>query len=738
MRACRSLVVVVLVLAASAVSAETKPDWMGKIRSGHPRIFFNRDTWPKLRAAAEGPAREDLRKLLLQCDGYPTNPVCSGTEMPVDPPGQIVSWVHTGIPNIREWGNEAAQCALAWRFTGKAEYLAKARAMIKANVKGYNEAYENRRAINWYAQTRINTLAAYDWIYEALTPTERRELIVPLLEILNKFLDKKGRPRIRRLNDDALTPGSYGEPTIDIYAGLAAYGDGDADALAEKLLKSGHATYQRLLAPFWDGKGGERCLGSATPGYSLGSVPHCFFNFLHAWLAATGENLAERLPGYMNMPAWTWWLWIPDPDKPSLPFFPGCGDDQHVENRLRTAGLAVHLRQYIHFYRELDPKGARLAATLLGLCPKSDPAAFGWPAIPFLLAADEPVEPYPVEELANASELARHFGNFGHVFMRSGWRTDSTYALFTAGSDGRDCHKQYDEGSFVIYKHDFLALDSGSRAQQRDYNLKYYYGQSVAHNVVLIEKPGEKLPGHWGPEYDGPEGRTNFGGMYGRSAKFLGFTTNANWSYAAADLTSLYGEKCRENIRQFVHVQPDYFVVYDRVTAAEAGYRKDWLLHVQNEPVVEGRVARADSRGGRLFSETLLPADAVVEKVGGPGREFWANGRNWELEAPWRERTEKACAKSGRGPYWGEWRLETHPGAPRAEDRFLHVLTATGTNALAGVKTRLVREADRDGVTLFVPATRAGESVTREVTVLFNRTGEVGCDVRNLTFVPER
>ena len=43
-----------------------------------------------------------------------------------------------------------------------------------------------------------------------------------------------------------------------------------------------------------------------------------------------------------------------------------------------------------------------------------------------------------------------------------------------------------------------------------------------------------------------------------------------------------------------------------------------------------------------------------------------------------------------------------------------------------------MREADRDGVTLFVPATRAGESVTREVTVLFNRTGEVGCDVRTV------
>ena len=74
MRACRPLVVVVLVLAASAVSAETKPDWMGKIRSGHPRIFFNRDTWPAVaaRAKASGtPENVQLGFLLKAADAVP-------------------------------------------------------------------------------------------------------------------------------------------------------------------------------------------------------------------------------------------------------------------------------------------------------------------------------------------------------------------------------------------------------------------------------------------------------------------------------------------------------------------------------------------------------------------------------------------------------------------------------------------------------------------------------------------
>ena len=173
-------------------------------------------------------------------------------------------------------------------------------------------------------------------------------------------------------------------------------------------------------------------------------------------------------------------------------------------------------------------------------------------------------------------------------------------------------------------------------------------------------------------------------------------------------------------------MQPDYFVVYDRVGASDPAYAKQWLLHTQNKPEVEGRTVRADSRNGRLFCEALLPKDATIELVGGPGKEFWANGKNWEIYDKWMAGVRRQCAKDGRGPYWGEWRAETHPGAPRADDRFLHVLTAADVQTPRGVQTRLVEEADRDGVALIFP----GEPMTREVVLLFNRTGKVGGEIR--------
>jgi len=171
--------------------------------------------------------------------------------------------------------------------------------------------------------------------------------------------------------------------------------------------------------------------------------------------------------------------------------------------------------------------------------------------------------------------------------------------------------------------------------------------------------------------------------------------------------------------------------VYDRVGASDPAYAKQWLLHTQNKPEVEGRTVRADSRDGRLFCEVLLPKDAAIELVGGPGKEFWSNGKNWEIYDKWMEGVRRSCAKGGRGPYWGEWRAETHPGAPRADDRFLHVLTATDVKTPHGVATRLVEEAGRDGVELVFPAIAPGDKpVTRKITLLFNRTGKVGGEMR--------
>lgn len=716
--------VLIVGLVAGSVVAAAQPEWLGKIRKDHPRMFFNRETWPAIKARAEGPSAAALARLLRQCDSYPTNPVCTGTGLPQVKAGLTVDSVHTGIAPINEWGTQSAACALAWRFTGKPVYLEKAKAMLRANVKGYDEAIANGRAVNWYSHTRVNSLCAYDWIYEALTPEERRAIIVPLVEHCDAVQPRKGRKPIRRCNGGGVTAGCYGVRNLPWYAGLAALGDGFCDELAEKLIVEGHDYHEKVLE-FRNGSAGDDgALGTGTPGYSMGNYPYGHFNVFHTWLSATGENLAARYPAMGLYANWVWWMWIPAAEKPEAPLFLGYGDAFHVTNRLPIENMYGHLMQYIHFFKTIDPDAARLSATLAEMCPHGKTGISGntFPVYPFLFGVEKDVMPIPREELKACPVKARHFEQLGQIFMRSGWETNSTYALLVGGTL-TPMHKHHDEGHFAIFKNDCLALDSGSRANQTDWNLKYYYAQSVAHNVVLVQKPDEPLPGYWGPAYKGPEGRTNDGGMYGVTGKVLAFETNERYSYAAIDTGSLYGEKCTENVRQFVHVQPDFFVVYDRVGAADAQYAKQWLLHVQRKPVVEGHTVRADSRGGRLFCEALLPKDAELVTLGGPGREFWANGRNWELFTGFVASSLKACEKEGRGPYWGEWRVETHPGAARKDDRFLHVLTAADAGTPRGVKAELVQDETRDGVALTLPD-------GRKMTILFTRTGDVGGEVK--------
>lgn len=716
-------------LAASAAAAGGKPEWFGKIRRDHPRMFFNRDTWPAVKARAEGPAREARDALLKRCDGYPDNPVCAETGLPKERDGVVVDSYHTGIKPIQEWGVQSAECALAWRFTGDPRHLAKAKAMLRANIEGYNAAYANRRAVNWYSTTRVNSLCAYDWIFEALTDDERRAIIVPLVRHCEDVQPRSGRPAIRRRNVGSAKAGCYGVRNLLWYAGLAAFGDGYCDELAENLMAEGHAFHLEVLKFRSDSAGDDGALGTGTPGYAMGAYPAGHFNVFHTWLSATGENLAGKYRPMALFPNWVWWMWIPDAAKPCAPLFLGYGDADHTDNRLPASRLYEHLWHYAHFFGGSDPDAAKLAATLAEMCPNRSIGS-DWPVYPFLFGPRPDAPKFSRAELEQAPLKARHFERLGQIFMRSGWKPDSTYALL-AGGTLTPMHKHYDEGAFAIFKHDFLALDSGSRATQTDWNLRYYYGQSVAHNVVLIQKPNEPLPSYWGPAYNGPEGRNNYGGMCGVTAKVLAFETNGRYSYAAVDTGALYGEKCTENVRQFVHVQPDCFVVYDRVGASAPSYAKQWLLHTQNRPVVEGRMVRADSRAGRLFCQAILPEDATLEIVGGPGREWWANGRNWEIFPKWTAAVRARCEKNGRGPYWGEWRVETHPGAARRDDRFLHVLTAASTDVPAGVAARQVRTGTQDGVSLsFERVVAHGMREQVEMTLLFNRVGDVGGEVR--------
>jgi hypothetical protein len=322
--------------------------------------------------------------------------------------------------------------------------------------------------------------------------------------------------------------------------------------------------------------------------------------------------------------------------------------------------------------------------------------------------------------------LGRHFAGVGHVVCRSGWGADDVLAIFKSGNAFTPgTHYHCDENQFVIDRGGSLAIDSGSDDRSCDH-YRHYFCRTIAHNTITVTKPGERFRGEGGaaPNDGGQMGGDWLslrGGKYDSAqwgmhvrpplalAGITAFESNQQYTYAVGDAARAYGDgKVTEFTRQFLHLQPNTILVFDRVTAADPSYRKRWLLHTVDEPEIRGRTAIITHLRGRLFSQTLLPEEAEVTSVGGPGKEHWCDGRNYPIAVE-----SKRCEP-------GAWRIEVFPAAARKSDCFLHYLYVTDPTVTSAPTVTLKDAADKVTVEFRTDGTAALRAVT------FNKTGPVG------------
>lgn len=707
-----AIIVLGLCRGSFAGPASTGDEWIAKIRNDHPRMFFNEDAWPRVKQRALTHEKDWYAYLQRRVDRYPDNPTTAsrGTS-PSYRPKPDGGYEEVVLPQPREWGREAMETAFVYLVTNDQTHLERAKRMLLASVDAYNACCERGMCVNWYSTSRVCALAAYDWIYNDLTPAERRAIILPLLKHIDDVQPGRGKPRIYRLNGSDHTTGFYGVRNLVWFAGLAAFNDGIDDATALRFLKLGYKHNQDLFEYRRQCAGDDGGLATAAVNYSLGAYPWAQFNFLHTWKSATGEDIAPDWPHLAYFPVWISWNWLPG----DRPHEFGTGDSYHYTNEIPIGQLYTHMSQIMHFYGKAQPECAALAAHIRQSLPENAQRYTStWPVYPFLLTE---LENAPVPKGPGDSKLfARHFPTLGQVFMRSGAGPDDTYCLYTIGSRVPS-HKQHDENNFVIFKRGYLALDSGTRGRETGYQLRHYYSQTVAHNCVLIQMPGEPFPGYWGKAYDGAEGKISCGGTYKTTgADCVAFETNDHYTYVAGEATACYRpEKCKLALRQFVFVMPNHFVVCDRVVSTKPEYTKQWLLHTQNEPRMTGDQFVADESEGRLVCRTVYPKEATLTKIGGPGREFWACGRNWEL-AP-----EVARQWGDRG-LLGNWRVEVSPKTPKTEDVFLHLIEVGDKSLSKMPNAELIEEEAAIGVRF-----QAGEKTT---IVKFSKTGKAAGSVK--------
>lgn len=337
-----------------------------------------------------------------------------------------------------------------------------------------------------------------------------------------------------------------------------------------------------------------------------------------------------------------------------------------------------------------------------------------------------------------ALPLTKYFPDpAGLMVARTGWtegeriqvQSGNVVATMKLGGDWFGNHEHYDAGHFQIYYKGALAIDSGiysgrdvaDPAIVLEYGSAHdmnYHKRSIAHNTVLVHDPDEQFDSYandGGQRFPGdePQSLAELANGYKvatvlRQQQVGGVAGAPDFSYIKGDLTAAYSAKVRQFQRSFVFLNlknadhPAALVVFDKVSASDAGFRKTWLLHSQNEPEISGDTAiirRTEwdynhtlQYNGKLVNRTVLPANAVLAKVGGSGNEFSVGGTNYAIQPEAEYSTEEA----------GAWRLEVSPPGPNETDLFLNVMqvmdassplpalptTAIDSALLAGVRIK--------------------------------------------------
>jgi len=612
-----------------------------QVKPIHPRLFI--EDVHELVARCDGPLADDYQVVKQRAD----NAVKAGGVQYISNPWSIPEdLMNCGIAYLveRAKGNDAQQYADAIiKQWGDGSII--------SNPKGSHFGYH---------------AIAYDWIFDAMTQQQRVQFGNALGTWLRYFTNEPrillkwghweynqtwGPIHLNVMNcRDALTQ--------KLLIALAIKGEGTKyEADAKTFLDSWNTRVPAECVPAFNRMGGvwSESYGHGSYG-PVTVIPYAFA----AWRTATGMDLFKQLKPWgfpVESPRWVAYTMIP-----------------HNE---RTA--------WIDDGNGSRPAAFARAAPMLsdGLSQWFSDRGRDWMRERWQRVAcyDPSIKATPPDTLP----LGYLFPNAGHVYMRSAWNDpNATWAFFGCGPQFAG-HSRDDEGHFLICKQGALVSRQGGQGHNDD---DYYAGGSLIYNIVTIFDPNEKFRRDRNNENDGGLLRHVYeGGPFPRErGHIVAFEHNADYTYAAADITKGYNEKkTREVTRQFLYLRGkrEFFVVFDRVEATKADFARHFFLHVPTEPKRQENcltwlsLPEADgdknvlSHGiSRMFLHTLLPEKAQIVIRGGPGKEAW--GHPLEKTAQYNH-----TSKNRLKPPVCPWRIEVADPGDSSRSFFLHVFEIT-------------------------------------------------------------
>lgn len=705
-------------------SGQEAPDYV--IRKDHPRLLITREDIPRIgRLCGEGgPLREDYLLLKEHLD----------LRMKTEPVWGTLRSLHTWalVALLEEhWGHKEEADKYANYAIKQLDLLAK---------EGGN------RWLPGYEQHEVYHAAfAIDWLWNRLTPEQRRN-----------YARAHGVPSDKAT--DIIWASSPQQIVMSRLArSLLYYGEGIDDPGYRAEFEACRRWVREDLAPGYNLSGGPFPSGFDYGGRQYG-ISWCF----ELLRVATGEDLWAGNKWAREFGAW--YLYGLLPETGTLAMNQDCG-------RNDLTGPPAYC-VYLHARRCRDSCAQWFAERMRRERYEGNERwryLYTWPK---LVWYDPEVPAAELDKLPRA----RLFGQGGMdvAVMRTGWDPDDTYIAFWCGENYYGHHHRMC-GHFDIHHKGRLAIDSGSymeyQATQGGKDIGWYYRTTLAHNTLTVYNPQDlkRHPdgGQWGAMMDHfswwkPGGERDI-------ANIIAFESQPLYDYVAGEAHKAYcypSKRLTEFTRQLVYLPPSHLVIFDRVTATDPTFTKDWLLHVNQKPQVVGGTAELieDATGGggekagiwehrnedyvrivdgegQLLMTPLLPAEHILRVVGGPkepilidrgpfkghfyfgghprGYEFWSKpggkpgGRNcWYRIDP-----EKVRLAAQEEAGWG--RIELEPARPRHRDLFLVVLQICDRQVRVPDRVKLVEEGDQIGATV---TTRTG----RRWQVTFNRFGPVG------------
>ena len=538
-----------------------------RVAAGHPRILLNDDA-----------TRTRLKKVL---DGR------SGAS------GRFQDQVAGQLMGRRAYAFQPWYAALLYQLGGDTRYANYAIEETDKFVAAEEEkiARSQRATVAGDSYLEVgqyvgNIALVYDWCHSLLTPEQRKRWVAYANIAVANVWNHKGAkwgdtvyPWTGWSVDNPANNYYYSFLRATMLLGLATQGENDQAKAwldkfrIEKMENQLFPTFNRDLEG-----------GGSREGTGYGTALKGLWQLYDWWERSTGERIATRTPHTLASMAHLMHSIVPTLDR-----LAPTGD--HARDS--TAALFDYHREYLIELQALfpDERLSGIARTLL------EASSVPQMKQSFMFFSDFLYEQpdLPARPLAELNTTYWAPGT-GQLMMRSAWETTATYANFICGPY-TESHAHRDQGSFVLFKGNWLATDSNVFSHsgiEQDEEL---------HNLVRFESGGATVK----------QG-------YGTSCGLSALADNRHFTYASARVTPSYRNHpaVAKSEREFLFIKPDVVVVFDRAVAAQAGTRRIWTLNVGSTPSIAGDTISVTEGRNRLDLQRIAPPGLSAEVRGWP------------------------------------------------------------------------------------------------------------------------